>query len=150
MVQTPNIKREKPAEGTRPWTDAVNGNWDKIDEAVQDVNTALNLCALTDLSNLVDGLFYGDLTGDKRVRFSNGLVLQWGSGTIKPGTKDLLITLPIEYTKYFRAFVISNSSSATTTSIYSTSNNGLTGFYAHRLEIPSGNEAVFSWFTIGI
>lgn len=52
MVQTPNIKLEKPAEGTRPWTDAVNGNWDKIDEAVQDVNTALNLCALTDLSNI--------------------------------------------------------------------------------------------------
>lgn len=52
MVQTPNIKLEKPAEGTRPWTDAVNGNWDKIDEAVQDVNTALNLRALTDLSNI--------------------------------------------------------------------------------------------------
>lgn len=52
MVQTPNIKLEKPAEGTRPWTDAVNGNWDKIDEAVHDVNTALNLCALTDLSNI--------------------------------------------------------------------------------------------------
>lgn len=52
MVQTPNIKLEKPAEGTRPWTDAVNGNWDKIDAAVQDVNTALNLCALTDLSNI--------------------------------------------------------------------------------------------------
>jgi microcystin-dependent protein len=39
MVQTPNIKLEKPAEGTRPWTDAVNGNWDKIDAAVAKINS---------------------------------------------------------------------------------------------------------------
>ena len=39
MVQTPNIKLEKPAEGTRPWTDAVNGNWDKIDEAFGNINS---------------------------------------------------------------------------------------------------------------
>lgn len=38
MVQTPNIKLEKPAEGTRPWTTAVNGNWDKIDAAVGNIN----------------------------------------------------------------------------------------------------------------
>lgn len=37
MVQTPNIKLEKPAEGTRPWTTAVNGNWDKIDAAVGNI-----------------------------------------------------------------------------------------------------------------
>ena len=39
MVQTPNIKLEKPAEGTRPWTTAVNGNWDKIDEAFGNINS---------------------------------------------------------------------------------------------------------------
>lgn len=38
MVQTPNIKLEKPAEGTRPWTDAVNGNWDKIDTAIANLS----------------------------------------------------------------------------------------------------------------
>jgi hypothetical protein len=52
MVQTPNIKLEKPAEGTRPWTDAVNGNWDKIDEAVKSNIDAIDACALQDLSNL--------------------------------------------------------------------------------------------------
>lgn len=39
MVQTPNIKLEKPAEGTRPWTAAVNGNWDKIDTAIGNINS---------------------------------------------------------------------------------------------------------------
>lgn len=39
MVQTPNIKLEKPAEGTRPWTTAVNGNWDKIDAAFGNINS---------------------------------------------------------------------------------------------------------------
>lgn len=39
MVQTPNLKLEKPAEGTRPWTTAVNGNWDKIDEAIGNINS---------------------------------------------------------------------------------------------------------------
>lgn len=39
MVQTPNIKLEKPAEGTRPWTTAVNGNWDKIDTAIGNINS---------------------------------------------------------------------------------------------------------------
>lgn len=39
MVQTPNIKLEKPTEGTRPWTTAVNGNWDKIDEAFGNINS---------------------------------------------------------------------------------------------------------------
>lgn len=38
MVQTPNIKLEKPAEGTRPWTTAVNGNWDKIDTAIANLS----------------------------------------------------------------------------------------------------------------
>lgn len=38
MVQTPNIKLEKPAEGTRPWTDAVNGNWDKIDTTIANLS----------------------------------------------------------------------------------------------------------------
>lgn len=38
MVQTPNIKLEKPTEGTRPWTDAVNGNWDKIDTAIANLS----------------------------------------------------------------------------------------------------------------
>lgn len=38
MVQTPNIKLEKPAEGTRPWTDAVNGNWDKLDTAIANLS----------------------------------------------------------------------------------------------------------------
>lgn len=38
MVQTPNIKLEKPAEGTRPWTTAVNGNWDKIDMAIANLS----------------------------------------------------------------------------------------------------------------
>lgn len=39
MVQTPNIKLEKPAEGTRPWTTAVNGNWDKIDTAFGNIKS---------------------------------------------------------------------------------------------------------------
>lgn len=39
MVQTPNIKLEKPVEGTRPWTTAVNGNWDKIDKAFGNINS---------------------------------------------------------------------------------------------------------------
>lgn len=39
MVQTPNLKLEKPAEGTRPWTTAVNGNWDKIDKAFGNINS---------------------------------------------------------------------------------------------------------------
>lgn len=38
MVQTPNIKLEKPTEGTRPWTDAVNGNWDKIDTTIANLS----------------------------------------------------------------------------------------------------------------
>lgn len=38
MVQTPNIKLEKPAEGTRPWTAAVNGNWDKIDTTIANLS----------------------------------------------------------------------------------------------------------------
>lgn len=38
MVQTPNINLEKPAEGTRPWTTAVNGNWDKIDTAIANLS----------------------------------------------------------------------------------------------------------------
>lgn len=38
MVQTPNIKLEKPAEGTRPWTTAVNENWDKIDTAIANLS----------------------------------------------------------------------------------------------------------------
>lgn len=39
MIQTPNIHLEKPAEGTRPWTTAVNGNWDKIDTAIANLST---------------------------------------------------------------------------------------------------------------
>lgn len=52
MVQTPNINLEKPAEGTRPWTTAVNGNWDKIDAAVKSNLDSIAACALKDLSNL--------------------------------------------------------------------------------------------------
>lgn len=39
MVQTPIIRLEKPAEGTRPWTTAVNENWDKIDAAIGNINS---------------------------------------------------------------------------------------------------------------
>ena len=135
-------------------TNAAESAKQAADSATDAANIAASIdpstLAKTDLSNLTEGLFYGNLTGNNRVKFSNGLVLQWGAGTIKAGTKDLLITLPIEYTKYFRAFVISNSTSVSTASIYSTANNGLTGFYAHRSESPSGNGATFSWFTIGI
>ena len=109
----------------------------------------LSNLAKTDLSNISQGLFFGDLTEDKRVRFSNGLVMQWGGSIIKAGTLDLLITLPIEYTTYFRAFAISNSSTASSESVYATSNNGLTGFYAHRSGSVS-SDTTFSWFTIGI
>lgn len=38
MVQTPNINLEKPTEGTRPWTTAVNENWDKIDAAIANLS----------------------------------------------------------------------------------------------------------------
>lgn len=50
MVQTPNIKLEKPVEGTRPWTTAVNGNWDKIDTAVGNINKELQALSVNSVN----------------------------------------------------------------------------------------------------
>lgn len=102
--------------------------------------------AKADLSNLAEGLFYGSETSTRTVKFSNGLLLQWGAESLPDGTQTKLITLYVPYTTYFRSFAISNSGTAASTSIFATANDGLTGFNVHK----SGPNGSFSWFTIGI
>lgn len=114
MVQTPNIKLEKPAEGTRPWTDAVNGNWDKIDTAIGNINSeaaefinGLAKKANTDLSNVSSNIDYVvernvNSSGTWYKKYKSGWLEQGGIGlTVSAdGTKTVTLRKPFKNTKY--------------------------------------------------
>lgn len=124
MVQTPNIKLEKPAEGTRPWTDAVNGNWDKIDEAVGNINSVaaelingLANKANTDLSNVSSNIDYVvergvNSDGTWYKKYKSGWLEQGGMGlTVKAdGTQTVTLRKPFKDTKYIVNWLAQNGS----------------------------------------
>ena len=105
--------------------------------------------ANVDLSNISEGLFFGNLSNDRYVRFSNGLILQWGASSWGTGNSKKLITLPIEYRTYFRSFAIYNSDGANSDSILATAVSGLTGFTVAKSKAATAEGVSFSWFTIG-
>lgn len=114
MVQTPNIKLEKPAEGTRPWTTAVNENWDKIDEAFGNINSVtakfnndLANKANTNLSNVSSNIDYVvartvTSAGAWYKKYKSGWLEQGGIGLSVSADSKKTVTLvkPFKNTKY--------------------------------------------------
>lgn len=116
---------------------------------IVDSNVNLEDLAKTDLSNLLPGLFFGSESGDNYIKFSNGVILQWGAGSWGNGNKSKLVTLPMPYVSYFRGFAIYNSGSASANSSLATAVNGLTGLTVSKAVAATSDNESFSWFTIG-
>lgn len=108
-------------------------------------SVSLDNLAKVDLSNITEGLFLGNLSNDRYVRFSNGLILQWGAGQLESATNTALITLYQPYKNYYRAFAISNSQSASSGGVYATAVSGMESFRVAKVS----NGGTYSWFTIG-
>lgn len=144
MVQTPNIKLEKPAEGTRPWTDAVNGNWDKIDTAIGNINSVtaefindLANKANTNLSNVSSNI---DYVVESEVNSGGSWYRKYKSGWLEQGalgltvktdsTKTVTLTKPFKDTNYYVNWLDQNGYVLTSQGTRGVSNKTTTSFVA--------------------
>lgn len=144
MVQTPNIKLEKPVEGTRPWTTAVNGNWDKIDEAFGNINSAvaeftndLANKADTNLSNVSSNIDYivastVNSDGSWYRKYKSGWLEQGGIGLIvnEDATKTVTLVEPFKDTNYIVNWLAQNGSELTSQGTKGVSRKTTTSFVA--------------------
>lgn len=119
------------------------------DIAIESVD--LSGLAKNDLSNIAAGLFYGSESDAQMVKFSNGLILQWGATTWGAGNSKRIVSLYAPYTTYYRGFAIANSDTATASSqVMATSvTSNMAGLTVAKSAAATSASESFTWFTIG-